>query len=104
MTKNFLAGYSKGVADYNAAMIAKEGGDAGVDEMVDLIHKYVYTDRPRDKAAPSIINGTMRLNEGAAMNTASLQDQLSWFQSEGLVDQSISLETVIDPSYVQTLS
>ena len=104
MTRDFLAGYSKGVSDYNSTMIDKAHGDAGVQELVDLIHKYVYADRPREKAAKSIINGTMRLNEGAAMNTASLQDQLSWFQSEGLVDQSISLETVIDPSYVQTLS
>lgn len=103
MTKNFLAGYSKGVADYNAAMIAKDGGDAGVDEMVDLIHKYVYTDRPRDKAAPSIINGTMRLNEGAKLNVASVRDQLEWFQSEGLVDADITLETLIDTSYVETM-
>ena len=55
--------------------------------MVDLIHKYVYTDRERAKAAPSIINGTMRLNKGAALNIdIGIQDQLSWFQSEGLVD------------------
>lgn len=103
MTQDFLAGYSKGVSDYNATMIAKTHGDAGIQDLVDLIHKYVYTDRPRDKAARSIINGTMRLNEGAAMNTSSLQDQLSWFQSEALVDGDISLETVIDPSYVQIL-
>ena len=103
MTENFLAGYSKGVADYNAAMIAKEGGDAGVNEMVDQIHKYVYPDRPRDKAAPSIINGTMRLNEGAAMNVASVRDQVEWFQSEGLVDADIALESLIDTSYVETM-
>ncbi len=103
MTKNFLAGYSKGVADYNAAMIAKDSGEAGVDEMVDLIHKYVYTDRPRDKAAPSIINGTMRLNEGAKLNVASVRDQLEWFQSEALVDADITLETLIDTSYVETM-
>ncbi len=72
--------------DYNAAMIDEAGGEEGVAEMVDLIHKYVYTDRPREEAAPSIINGTMRLNEGAALNVASVRDQLEWFQSEGLVD------------------
>ncbi|MGR3760134.1 ABC transporter substrate-binding protein [Roseobacteraceae bacterium NS-SX3] len=103
LTRDFLAGYSKGVADYNATMIAKDHGEDGINQMVDLIHQYVYTDRPREKAAPSIINGTMRLNEGAALNMASLQDQLSWFQSEGLVDESITLDTVVDPSYVETL-
>lgn len=103
MTESFLAGFSRGVADYNAAMIDKSGGDAGVNEMVDLIHKYVYTDRPREKAAPSIINGTMRLNQNAALNIASVKDQLDWFKSEGLVDSAVTLETLVDPSYVETI-
>lgn len=100
MTKSFIAGFSKGVADYNATMIDMNGGEEGVNLMVDLIHKYVYTDRPRDKAAPSIINGTMRLNEGAALNMASVADQLGWFQSEGLVDADITMDQLVDPSYV----
>ncbi|MGC9370852.1 MAG: ABC transporter substrate-binding protein [Paracoccaceae bacterium] len=103
MTQAFLNGYSKGVDDYAAAMIDRTGGDAGEAEMVDLIHKYVYTDRPREKAAPSIINGTMRLNKGAALNVASVRDQLEWFQSEGLVDSAITLDTLLDTSYVETI-
>lgn len=100
LTENFLSGFSRGVDDYTAAMIDQT---ADQDAMVDLIHKYVYTDRPREKAAPSIINGTMRLNAGAAMNLASLQDQLSWFQSEGLVDADISIDQVVDQSYVEII-
>ncbi len=103
MTESFLGAYARGVADYNATMIAQSGGQDGIDEMVDLIHKYVYTDRPREKAAPSIINGTMRLNEGAALNLASVRDQLDWFQSEGLVDADISLDTLVDPSFVDLI-
>ncbi len=103
MTQGFIDGFSKGVKDYNSTMISKYKGDEGVNEMVDLIHKYVYTDRPREKAAPSIINGTMRLNEGAALNVASVADQLAWFQSEGLVDADITLETLVDTSYVETM-
>ena len=103
LVKGFLGAYSKGVTDYNSTMIDKAGGDAGVDEMVDLIHKYVYTDRPREKAAPGIINGTMRLNEGAALNMASVEDQLKWFQSEGLVDAGITMDLLVDASYVETV-
>lgn len=101
-TGDFLAGYGKGVSDYNAAMIDNAGGTAGVDAMVDLIHKYVYEDQERAKAATSIINGTMRLNEGSRMNVASIKDQLEWFQSEGLVKADISLDTLLDTSYVET--
>lgn len=103
MTQDYLAAYSKGVADYNAAMIARTGGDAGEAAMVDLLHKYVYTDQPREKAAPSIINGTMRLNEGAKMNVASIRDQLEWFQSEDLVGKDIPLDALIDTSFVETV-
>ncbi|MEM9523628.1 MAG: ABC transporter substrate-binding protein, partial [Pseudomonadota bacterium] len=102
MTADFLTGFGRGVADYNAIMIDGAGGDAGVDAMVDLIHKYVYVDRPREKAAPSIVDGTMRLNEGARLNLASVRDQLEWFQSEGLVDADITLETLVDARYVET--
>ena len=101
MTSDFLAAFAKGVEDYNGAMIDRSGGDAGVDAMVDLIHKYVYTDRPREKAAPSIVAGTMRLSPGAALDVTSIRDQLSWFQSEGLVDAGITLDTIIDGSYVE---
>jgi NitT/TauT family transport system substrate-binding protein len=103
MTKSFLAGFSKGVDDYNSTMIDKAGGEDGVNAMVDLIHKYVYADRPREKAAPSIINGTMRLNPGAALNTASVSDQLEWFKAEGLVDKGITMDTLVDSSYVKTM-
>ncbi|WP_425405214.1 ABC transporter substrate-binding protein [Hwanghaeella sp.] len=104
LTQNFLAGFSKGVDDYTAAMIDKTGGDDGVNNMVDLIHKYVYTDRPREKAAPSIINGTMRLNKDAALNLASVQHQLDWFKSEGLVDSSVGIDDLVDTSYVKIIS
>ncbi len=103
MTSDFLAAYSKGVADYNATMIDKADGEDGINQLVDLIHTYVYTDRPREKAAPSIINGTMRLNENAALNVASVKDQLAWFQGEGLVDADITLDTLLDTSYVDTI-
>ena len=103
LVKSFLGAYSKGVTDYNSTMIDKASGEDGVNAMVDLIHKYVYTDRPREKAAPGIINGTMRLNEGAALNMASVEDQLKWFQSEGLVDAGITMDMLVDASYVETV-
>ena len=83
-------------------MVDKTKGEAAMDEMVNLIHNYVYTDRPIEKAAPSIIAGSMRINQGAALNTTSVADQLEWFQSEGLVDASITMADLVDGSYVET--
>ena len=99
-TKSFLNAFSKGADDYAAAMI---DGTADQDAMVDLIHKYVYADRERAKAAPSIINGTMRINTGAALNITSIKDQLDWFKSEDLVDAGISIDQLVDQSYVDII-
>ena len=99
-TESFLNGFSRGADDYATAMI---DGTADKEAMVDLIHKYVYTDRERAKAAPSIINGTMRINTGAALNIASIQNQLDWFKSENLVDAGISIDQLVDQSYVDII-
>jgi NitT/TauT family transport system substrate-binding protein len=103
LTESFLKSFSAGAADYNAAMVDRTEGDEAMNAMVDLIHKYVYADRPREKAAPSIIDGSMRINREAAINVDSVADQLAWFQSEGLVADTITLDTFLDTSYVQTI-
>jgi NitT/TauT family transport system substrate-binding protein len=71
-----LRALSKGADDFNAALIDKTTSEAEMEEMVKLIHKYVNTDQPYDKARGSIVNGAMRLNAGAALNTTSVKDQL----------------------------
>lgn len=102
-TEAFLAAFSRGAADFNAALVDKTAGEDAADEMVRLIHKYVYTDREYAKAAPSIRNGAMRINEGAALNAASVADQIAWMQAEQLIKPEITLETLVDPSYVAQL-
>jgi len=102
-TEAFLRAFSKGAADFNAALVDKTAGDDGAEDMVKLIHKYVYTDREYEKAKSGIVNGAMRLNEGAALNMASVNDQVNWFKSEGLVKDSITTEMLVDTSYVKTI-
>jgi NitT/TauT family transport system substrate-binding protein len=102
-TEAFLQAFAKGADDFNAALVDKTAGDEAAEEMVKLIHKYVYTDRPYEKARNSIINGAMRINAGAAMNAASIKDQLAWFQAEKLVKDSITFDTLVDDSYVKTI-
>lgn len=102
-TEAFLSAFARGADDFNAALVDKTAGDDTAEDMVRLIHKYVYTDRPFEKAAPSIRNGAMRINAGAALNTTSVQDQLDWFKSEDLVKPSVTMDTLVDASYVETM-
>lgn len=98
-TEAFLAAFSKGAADFNAALVDKTAGDAAAEDMVKLVHKYVYADRPYEKAAPSIRNGAMRINANAGLNHASVQDQVDWFKAKGLVKPGVTFDTLVDPSY-----
>ena len=100
--KNFLKAFSMGADDFNAALVDKTAGDQAAEDMVKLIHKYVYTSRPYEKAAPSIRNGSMRINKNAKLNLTNVKDQLAWFQSEGLVSKDITIDTLVDASFVET--
>ncbi len=102
LTKRFLAAYSRGIADFNAAMIDRTQGDDGLEATTRLIHKYVYTSRPYDKASGPIQAGSMRLQPGCRLNLSSVAHQLAWFQSEDLVSKSITIDQLVDTSYVQT--
>lgn len=98
-TEAFLRAFSKGAADFNAALVDKTEGEEAAEAMVKLVHKYVYIDRPYEKAAPSIRNGAMRISENAALNMDSVKDQLEWFQSEKLVKSDITMDILVDGSY-----
>ncbi|MEM1049895.1 MAG: ABC transporter substrate-binding protein [Pseudomonadota bacterium] len=100
-TDAFLKAFSRGADDFNAALVDKTAGDEAAEEMVKLIHKYVYADRPYEKASVSIRNGAMRINKNASMNVASIQDQIDWFKAENLVKSSVTLDTLVDKSYVE---
>lgn len=102
LVKTFLDAYSMGAADFNAALVDNSAGDAAAEDMVKLIHKYVYADRPFEKAAPSIRNGAMRLNAQAALNMTSVADQLNWFKSEKLVPAGVTLDKLVDARFVET--
>ena len=102
-TEAFLRAFSRGAADFNAALVDRTAGEEAAEEMVKLIHKYVYADRPLEKAAKSIRNGAMRISPNAALNTASVRDQLDWFRSEGLIKDSITFDTLVDPSYAEMI-
>ena len=99
-TKAFLRAFSKGASDFNKALVDKTAGEAAAEDMIKLVHKYVYADRPYEKAAPSIRNGAMRISPNASLNIESVKDQLDWFKSEKLIKDSITLDTLVDTSYL----
>lgn len=101
LVKRFLAGLSKGIDDYNAALVDKSMNEADTAAIVAMIHKYVYADQPLDKADPRIRAGAMRINASAKLNLASVKDQLDWFKSENLVSGDASIDNLVDTRFVE---
>lgn len=99
--ERFLRAYRKGIADYRAVMLDQKKDPAATEAMVDLIHKYVYTSRPREKAAPSIKAGAVYMTEDAALDVPDLKRQLAWFQAQGFAPKTMTTETYIDSSFVK---
>ncbi len=102
LVERFLRSYSRGVADFNAALVDRTEGETGAEAMTRLLHEYIYADRPYEDAAPSIQAGAMRLQPNARLSVASVRDQLEWFQAEGLVSDAITLDMLVDQSFVET--
>ncbi len=102
LVKKFLRAYSQGMADFNRVMLNQAKDPAATEAMVKLIHKYVYTSRPYAKAAPSIKAGAMYLNPGASLDLKSIAHQLAWHQSQGFVPKTVTIEQIVDTSFVKT--
>lgn len=102
LVKRFLASLSKGMADYNAALVDQTMGEAETAEIVAMIHEYIYADRPLKEADPRIRAGAMRMSPDAALNLASIEDQLEWFKSEGLVPDGVTMDKLVDPRFVES--
>lgn len=102
LVERFLRAFSKGIADYNAAFVDRTMPEEEVKALVGMIHKYIFTDQPIDKADPRIRAGAMRINADAALNVTSVADQLEWFRSENLVPAGVTLEMLVDTSFVKT--
>lgn len=102
LVKRFLEAYSKGVDDYNAALVDKTMNAADTTAIVEMIHKYVYNDQPIEKADPRIRAGAMRINANAKLNLESVKDQLDWFKSEKMVPADVTMDKLVDSSFVKT--
>ncbi|MEX0759968.1 MAG: ABC transporter substrate-binding protein, partial [Tistlia sp.] len=102
MVERFLRAYARGIEDYRAAFLDPEADQATVDGVIDVIHKHVYTDQPREKAAPSILAGAVHMNEGAALDVANIAEQLAWYQAQGLAPEGLAVEDFVDTGFVAT--
>jgi NitT/TauT family transport system substrate-binding protein len=101
VVEKFVKAYQQGIADYRAVMLDQDKDPAATEAITKLIHKYVYTDQPYEKAAASIKAGAIYVNENARLDLGDVYDQLAWFQQQGLVSKDITPESIVDTGFVE---
>ncbi|WP_237708068.1 ABC transporter substrate-binding protein [Oceanicola sp. S124] len=102
MVERFIRAYAKGIAEFNRVMLDENADPAEVEEMTRLIAKYVAPDQPYEDAAASIRQGAMNLNENLALNKTDVAAQMQWFKDQKLVDSDLSVDQLVDDSFVET--
>lgn len=102
-TQAFMTALAKGVTDYNAAFVDKKMSAHETDALIKMVHKYVNADAPEATLAKSLMEGSMRINQGLALSMDSIKAQLEWMQAEKMVSDKASLDILVDKSYVKAL-
>lgn len=101
-TEAYLRALSKGVADYNAAFIDRTADAEEVAELVEIARMHISPDVPTDAFTPSMTEGSQRISKDLELSVESIQRQLDFLQANGLVDEAITVDMLVDPSYVAT--
>jgi NitT/TauT family transport system substrate-binding protein len=102
VVEKFIKAYGKGIADFNRVMLDDKADAAEKEAMTQLIAKYVSPDQPYEKAMKPIQTGAMNLNDGAALDVTDVKMQMEWFQAQGLVSSALTIDQLVDSSFVKT--
>lgn len=101
LVKRFMKAYKRAIADYNAVMVDQKKDPAATEAMVKLIHKYVYADRPYDKAAPGIKAGAVYMAQDAALDVKDVEKQLKWNQERKFAPASLTMDQLLAPGFAE---
>ncbi|SUO94102.1 ABC transporter substrate-binding protein [Suttonella ornithocola] len=93
----FKKAFAQGIADYNAALVDKTADKKETQAVIDMVHKYVYSDEAPEKAAKLIASDDMRLSPGAALNTKDALKQIDWFKAQKIIPANLEGATIITP-------
>lgn len=99
--EKFVKAYQKGIADYRAAFI---DGEENQQEILTLIHKYVYKDQDAAKALGKIKNGAMYIEKDGRLDVADVYRQIEWHKAQGLVIKTTDPASIIDNSFIEPLT
>jgi len=100
MLEKFVRAYQKGAKDYNAAMNARDASGRRVfgpdaDAVIAIIQKYT-------QSTPDAIRGSAPyIDPAGRLDVGDVHRQVSWYQKQGLVENSVDPAKFIDLTFIQ---
>ena len=103
--EKFVRAYSRGAADYAAALLRKDvhlkrTSDTKSHEAATTIARYVYPNRGESGAA-TIEAAAFYIEPQARLDIADLERQIAWYKAQGLVDKNVVARGVVDPGFAK---
>jgi len=97
VAKRFMKAYLRAVREFNASIVNGRIAGPGADEMVKILAKYSVI---KDEATlrSMIVHGT---DPDGKLNVDSLKKDLAFFKEQGDVTGKITVEQVLDDSFIQ---
>jgi NitT/TauT family transport system substrate-binding protein len=102
LVEKFLRAYVKGTADYADAYLQKDASGkrvfgAKADALYPIMKKYV-----KPEPTPlQVILGANFIDPKGRLMVNDIYSQVAWYQSQGLVDKSVSAKTLLDLSFIK---
>lgn len=99
VVEKFIRAYQKGARDYHVAFNARDNGKdvqgPGYDEAVQILSKTL-------EQPPALVrDGLPYVDPDARLDVGDVYNQVSFWQSQGLVDQAVDAKAILDLSFVK---
>lgn len=99
MLVKFIRAYQKGARDYNVAFNARDKGKPvqgpGYDQAIDILSQAL-------KQPPDLVKtGLPFVDPDARLDVGDIYNQVAFWQSQGLVDKTVSAKEILDLSFVK---
>lgn len=104
VAEKFVRAYRRGAADYFAAFLrldkySKRVSNAQSQEAAKIVAYYVYPSASLDEAVAAAEGQVHYMDAQAKVDTADLERRVAWYQAQGLVDKSVSAQSIVDLNF-----
>lgn len=104
IVEKFVRGYRRAAAEYASVFLhndrfGKRVTNARTRELSGKIARYVFPGRPAETATANVEAGIYNMDRDARLDAADIARQVSWYQSQSLVDQSVDARAIVDSSF-----